>query len=43
MGAITFGRCMDILFDGNLRAHPQSEDKDQELEKQHQENAKILF
>jgi len=34
MGAITSGRHMDPLFDGSLRAHPQLEDKDWDLEKQ---------
>ena len=34
MGAITFGGRMNIPFDGSLRAYPQLEDKDQELEKQ---------
>jgi hypothetical protein len=34
MGAITFGGHMNLLFDGSLRARPQSEDKDQELDKQ---------
>ncbi len=34
MEAITFGGHMDLLFNGSLRARPQSEDKDQNLEKQ---------
>jgi hypothetical protein len=34
MGAITFGRHMDHPFDGSSRAHPKSEDKDWDLEKQ---------
>jgi hypothetical protein len=33
-GAITFGRHIDHPFDGSSRAHPQSEDKGQDLEKQ---------